>query len=438
MNKIRIQLLLTLFLLILLQATLPAQPSQSRVQVIVTPEDADWTYETGEQADFIVKVLRDGQPVPGAKITYSIGPEQMEAEKSGELTLDSGSGELSGMRLNAPGFVRCEVSSEVDGHTYRSWGTAGFSPEELQPVTAMPDDFDDFWSQAKAELAEIPVDAQLSLLPEFCTPKINVYHLKLTTLAQRNWRGNNSHFYGILSVPKAPGKYPAILNVPGAGARPYFPDTRAEEGLITLSVGIHGVPVTMEPEVYDDLMKGAIFNYWTKGLHDRDEYYYKRVYLGCVRAIDYLFSIPEFDGENLAVTGGSQGGALSIVIAGLDERVKYLAAFYPALSDMKGYLEDRAGGWPHMFRDYDPKKQPQWTEVAPYYDVVNFARRVQAPGWYSWGYNDNVCPPTSMYAAYNVIEAPKELHLFLETGHWTFPEQREAATEWLMKKLKKN
>jgi cephalosporin-C deacetylase len=59
------------------------------------------------------------------------------------------------------------------------------------------------------------------------------------------------------------------------------------------------------------------------------------------------------------------------------------------------------------------------------------------PGWYSWGFNDNVCPPTSMYAAYNVIKAPKELHLFQETHHWTFPEQREQAWNWLYEKLGK-
>ena len=147
--------------------------------------------------------------------------------------------------------------------------------------------------------------------------------------------------------------------------------------------------------------------------------------------------MPEFDGENLAVTGGSQGGALSIITAGLDKRVNYLAAFYPALCDLTGYLEGRAGGWPHMFKNYDASLRPNWVKVAPYYDVVNFARNLTVPGWYSWGYNDNVCPPTSMYAAYNSISSPKELHVFHQTAHWTFPEQGEDANTWLMKMLKK-
>jgi cephalosporin-C deacetylase-like acetyl esterase len=159
--------------------------------------------------------------------------------------------------------------------------------------------------------------------------------------------------------------------------------------------------------------------------------------MGCVRANDFLTSLPEYDGTNLGVAGGSQGGALSIITAALDPRVKYLAAYYPALSDVTGYLKGRAGGWPHLFdknnATYNNTKEK--LETIKYYDVVNFARLLKIPGYYSWGFNDEVCPPTSMYASYNVITAPKELHLVLETGHWTYPEQREKFNNWIVGKL---
>jgi cephalosporin-C deacetylase-like acetyl esterase len=173
-------------------------------------------------------------------------------------------------------------------------------------------------------------------------------------------------------------------------------------------------------------------------MDDKDRFFYKRVYMGCVRANDFITSLPQFDGVNLAVIGGSQGGALSIVTAALDSRVKSLVALYPALSDVTGDLSGRAGGWPHYFE----KPNRVWNETPsklatlPYYDVVNFARRLQIPGFYTWGYNDETCPPTSMYASYNVISAPKELYLALETGHWTFPEQNEKAYGWLFSRLK--
>ncbi len=173
--------------------------------------------------------------------------------------------------------------------------------------------------------------------------------------------------------------------------------------------------------------------YWNYGLDSRDRYYYRRVYLGCVRANDYLTSLPNWNGKDLAVTGGSQGGALSIVTAGLDPRVRAVAAYYPALSDMAGYTAGRAGGWPHMFRITGEGSNRTEAKLltASYYDVVNFARRVKAPGIYSWGYNDETCPPTSTYAAYNVITAPKRLVLALETGHWTVKEQPDLIDAWL-------
>ena len=74
-------------------------------------------------------------------------------------------------------------------------------------------------------------------------------------------------------------------------------------------------------------------------------------------------------------------------------------------------------------------------ETSRYFDAVNFARLIKVPGFYTWGYNDVTCPPTSMYAAYNVITAPKELLLMEETGHWTYPEQGDATTKWLLEKL---
>ena len=150
--------------------------------------------------------------------------------------------------------------------------------------------------------------------------------------------------------------------------------------------------------------------------NNRDTHYYKRVYLGCVRAVDFLYSLPEFDGNTVGVTGGSQGGALSIVTAGLDPRIKFLAAFYPALCDYAGYLHKRAGGWPHYSRNAQTVAND--VETLASFDVVNFARRVNAPGWYSWGYNDVTCPPTSMYSAYNVIPGVKMCIRDRQTDVW--------------------
>ena len=407
---------------------LNAQPRKELVQVIVAPDKTDWTYDTGERAEFTISVLKNNVPLEDIEVSYKIQPELVDVWEEGTLQLKNGEATIKAKKFKEPGFLRCTATVEVDGKTYSSYATAGFSPEEIEPTTNLPNDFKDFWDNAKNELAKIPIRPFMTLMPERCTDEAEVYHVSLDNV--------NGKIYGILSIPKKDGKFPAVLHVPGAGIRPYYGDAwEAEKGFVSFTIGIHGIPVNLDPEVYQVLMQGALRNYWTVNLDDKDNYYYKRVYLGCVRAVDFIESLDCFDGENIGVTGGSQGGALSIVTAGLDERIDYLAAFYPALSDLTGFLYGRAGGWPHMFRSEFTNKTEK-IETSKYYDVVNFARFVNVPGWYSWGYNDNVCPPTSMHAAYNVIPAIKELHVFQETQHWTFPEQQELKNEWLHGKLK--
>lgn len=173
-------------------------------------------------------------------------------------------------------------------------------------------------------------------------------------------------------------------------------------------------------------------------LDNKDTYYYKRVYIGSVRGIDVLASLEEVDNSKLLVWGQSQGGALSIITAALNKKVKGLVAVYPALSDLTGYLHKRAGGWPHMFNENNAPTMATKAkiETSAYYDVVNFARQINVPGYYTWGYNDETCPPTSMYSAFNQIQAPKELLLVQETGHWTYPEQQQKIFNWIKNFLK--
>lgn len=410
-----------------------AQPSERVVKVLITPDHPNWLYKIGEPVKFNVSVYRNNVLLKGVKLRYEVGPEKMEPTKKETLTLKEGTLALDGGSMKSAGFLRCIATAEVDGKEYRGLTTAGVEPQTIKPTVDNPADFKAFWDNAKADLAKIPMDSRMTLLPERCTELTNVYHVSLQNI-------NSSRFYGILCVPKKEGKYPAILRVPGAGVRPYNGMiAEADKGFITLEVGIHGIPVTMDPNVYVDLSRGALNGYQAANLDDRDRYYYKRVYLGCVRSVDFLTSLPQYDGQNLAVTGGSQGGALSIITAGLDSRVKWLGAYYPALCDVTGYLHGRAGGWPHLFAGNEMayNNKPDRIKTTGYYDVVNFARIVNVPGRYAWGFNDETCPPTSMYAAYNVIPGPKTLDTdFLDTGHWTYPEETEKMMNWLMAQLK--
>jgi cephalosporin-C deacetylase-like acetyl esterase len=425
-------------ILSLLAFPLLAQERVGVIQVRVSTEHSDWRYDMGQHVRFHIAAVQDGHELSGVEVTYKIGPEMLPPRLEQTVTLTGNGGiTVDGGTMSEPGFLRCIATIERNGRTYRGLATAAFHPESIEPTQKDPADFDDFWAAGKAALAKLPIDAKIIPLPEYGNALADCYQVNLQNIGMGT---APSRFYGVLCEPKAPGKYPAVLSVPGAGVRPYHGlAAMAAQGLITLQVGIHGIPVTMDQSVYDSLAAGALANYNTIGLDSRDRYYFKRVYLGCVRANDFLTSLPNWDGAHLAVMGGSQGGALSIVTAALDPRVRGLAVYYPALSDVTGYLHNRAGGWPHMFRAASgplSHRSAEKIETSSYYDVVNFARRIKVPGIYSWGFNDETCPPTSTFSAYNVITAPKKLVLALETGHNQVPEQAVVVDAWLMNLLK--
>lgn len=402
--------------------SISAQIRGTNIVVSVTPDHQDWNYKVGEKASFVVNVRKSGTLLNQVKVDYEAGPVMYPNTKK-TLTLKDGTMKWSG-EMKTPGFYRLKVVAHVDGKDYEGLCTAAFSPEKIKPFAQEPKDFDDFWKKALDEARQIDLNPTKVLLPERCTKDVNVYEV---SYHNNRW---GSKMYGILSIPVKPGKYPALLRVPGAGVRPYSGDTYTAPGkCIVLEIGIHGVPVTMEQKVYDDLANAALNGYWDTNLENPDRNAYKRVVTGAVRGVDMIASLDEWDGKTVGVTGSSQGGFLSLAVAALDKRVTFLAAVHDAMCDYEAELHGVAGGWPHYF--YHAKMNAitkARLEGARYYDGVNFARRITVPGWYSFGYNDEVVPPTSAYGLYNTIKAPKILSLYQMTGHFWYQEQWD---EWL-------
>ena len=440
--------LLMLTVLLMLAVGLRAQIRGNNIVVTVEPNHKDWNYQVGETATFTVEVRRSGTLVDHVSISYEAGPEMYPTEKREGVVLKDGTMQHKG-KMQKPGFYRLKVVANVGGRDYTGTCTAAFSPERLQPTTVMPADFDSFWSKAIEEARWTSLEPTKRLLPERSTKDVNVYEVSFQNV---RW---GSRTYGILAVPvdadgiNASGKkYPALLRVPGAGVRPYQGDPwTASKGVIVLEIGIHGIPVTMDQGIYDRLADGALNCYWNYGMDDRDQSYYKRVVLGCVRAIDYIEEFTPWDGRNLAVTGSSQGGFLSLATAGLDKRVSCYGAVHAALCDHTASLKGVACGWPHYFYgSLSPNPSPKGegskdgslkskVETSRYYDGVNFARRITCPGWFSFGYNDDVVPPTTAYATYNIVTAPKELHPYQQTAHFWYQEQWDEWQAWILKQL---
>ena len=410
--------------------SLQAQIRGSEIQVLVQPNHQDWTYKTGEKATFAVSVLKSGTLLDNVSIDLAAGPEMYQDVKKSQ-TLKNGTLQLTGT-MKQPGFYRVDVTAHVGGKDYKGACGAAFAPEQLQPSTLMPKDFSDFWQDAIREARKTPLEPTKRLLPERCTKDVNVYEVSFYNM---KW---GSRTYGILCVPVKEGRYPALLRVPGAGVRPYGGDIyTASQGAITLEIGIHGISVTMEQGVYDDLHNGALSGYWEFGMDDRDKSYYKHVIIGCIRALDYIEEYTPWNGKECGVTGSSQGGFLSLATAGLDKRITFYAPVHAALCDHTNSLKGIACGWPHYFYSNKGKGMDKQIETSRYYDGVNFARLItdKQHGWFSFGYNDDVVPPTTAWATYNTVIGPKEISPYQATWHFWFQEQWDEWENWLLKQM---
>lgn len=412
------------------QPTAPPAPPAPPAHVHIVASHADWQYRVGDTAVFTIQVRRGASPVAGVPLVVQYGAERMKPMHVDTMRSSAG-GHVIRAALSAPGFLRLTVRPMASATDTAVMATVGFSTDAINSTVDAPADFERFWTDAIAQARKTPLDPKLTPRPDLSTTDVAVYHVSF----QNHKVG--SRLYGMLSVPRAPGRYPAVLTVPGAGVRPYFPNTRlAARGVVHLSIGIHGIPVDRDSLLYNELRATALAGYNAFGVDHRDTYYYKRVFVGAVRAGDFLLSLPQVDTSRYVVQGGSQGGALTLVAAALDSRVKAIAVTHPAMGDQMAYRLGRAGGWPHLFEDTTRlASMAQVVKTIPYYDAVNFARRVRVPGIYSWGFNDMTVPPTSMYAIFNQITAPKELFIVKEIGHIRVPEQVRRMDDWLLKQV---
>ena len=408
-------------------------PHRSDYLWLTVPNHADWLYKVGEKAKVEVTFCLYGIP-QDVEVQYEIGPDEMPATSKGKAMLKNGRAVIDMGTMRQPGFLDLRLTASVADKTYKHHVKVGFSPELLKPYTKNPADFDAFWKANLEEARKTPVTVSCVKSDKYTTDEVDCYLLKIRTDKRHS-------VYGYLTRPKQAGKYPVVFCPPGAGIKTIKEPMRnhyyAKNGFIRLEMEIHGLHPEMTEEQFKEI--SAAFSdengYVENGLDDRDNYYMKHVYTGCVRAIDYLCSLPDWDGRNVFVQGGSQGGALSLITAALDQRVTGCVANHPALSDVAGYLDHRAGGWPHMNRQHN-MLTPAKVATLQYYDVVNFARRIKCPVYLTWGYNDDVCPPTTSYIVWNLITAPKESLITPINEHWTTPDTNYRQMLWIKDHLK--
>ncbi len=393
-----------------------ASAPKARDFVTVTAERAGAVYARGEAVTFVVTVTVAGRTVEAGEVEWSLSKDGVAPVTTGRAPLAQGRATVTG-RLAEPGFLQCRVTYQTPSARLTALGGAAVAPQEIPPSQPAPADFASFWAAQKRRLAAVPAR------PRLTPAKSPAAGIETFDLQAESIGAPVSGYFARPAGAKV-RSLPAILTVHGAGVRSSNLAAAAgwaREGALALDLNAHGLPNGREAAFYETLAKGELKDYRTAGRSSRESIHFLGMFLRLVRAIDVLTEQPEWDGRTLVVFGSSQGGAQAIAAAGLDPRVSFFVAGVPAMCDHTGFLAGRISGWPKFIATNEKSPPPEVVQAVRYYDAVNFAARARAPGFFTVGFIDTTCPPTSVYAAYNALRTRKDIFHDVAAGHTNTP-----------------
>ena len=296
------------------------------------------------------------------------------------------------------------------------------APEEFRPGFEEPKDFRKFWRKQLRKMRREKMEVKLSPVPVPGEDGENYlcYDLEINCLSFRPVRG-----YLALPRDARPHSLPIAIFAHSAGVLT-APWTKASvqkavslaktgHGAIALDINAHGI-LNGQDDAYYEAMQAELHDYSSRTVTDHESFYFRGMFLRLVRALDYLCSRQEWDGKRVLITGGSQGGAQSAALAGLDRRVTMVVVDVPAMWDMGGMLKGRSSAWTKPL-ERDGIDSPA-AKIMPYYDASNFMRHYKGELVVNVGLIDMTCPPAGVWSVYNVCPArTKTMHPCAWKGH---------------------
>lgn len=292
-----------------------------------------------------------------------------------------------------------------------------------------PEDFDDFWDIALAELGETAPETWWEPV-DFATSVADCRDLWF-----RGVRG--ARIYAKCLIPKTKPRG-VILMFHGytMNSGDWFEKlVYAAEGFIVLAMDVRGQGGRSEDVggVLGTTLRGHI----VRGLEGPpQDMLYRHIFLDCAQLARIALDL----GEGLPVyaTGLSQGGALTLACAALEPRVERIVPWYPFLCDYKRVWEmdlareayDEMQVW---FRRHDPthEREDEVFHKLGYIDIQHLAPRIKAATLMATGLMDTICPPSSQFAAFNKITAPKEMVIYPDFGHEGLPGMNDRTFQFL-------
>lgn len=291
--------------------------------------------------------------------------------------------------------------------------------KDYQAGEVAPDDFDAFWASTLAEARKTPLEVKWEPNP-FGLKFLDSYNVTFQGFAGQPIKA-------WMTLPKERGgKIPCVVEYIGYGGGRSF----ASEWLLWPNLGYahfvmdtRGQGSEWSPGDTADFEGGSnpqVPGFMTRGILDPKNYYYRRVFTDAVRAIEAAQSHAAVDPDRIAVTGGSQGGGISIAAASLAPQVKVLMPDVPFLCHYRRATEISAS-YPYQeiskfLQTHRDKVEQVFANLA-YFDGIHFAQRCRCEALYSVGLMDEVCPPSTVYAAYNRHQGPKQIRVWEYNHH---------------------
>lgn len=288
-----------------------------------------------------------------------------------------------------------------------------------KPSRKEPADFDLFWQSTLEETRKFSLDPQFNIIEN---------ELKTVVTYDVTFNGfGGQPIKGWFSLPaKSDGPLPCIIEFIGYGGGRGFPLdwlVWPSAGYAHFVMDTRGQGSTWRKGDTPDIGSGsnpAIPGFMTQGILDPATYYYRRLFADAVRAVETACGHPAVDPSRLAVTGGSQGGGISIAAVALVPEVGVLMADVPFLCHFRRAMEI-TDAFPYQeivayCKTHRDKVETVFNTLA-YFDGVNFAPRINARSLFSVGLMDDTCPPSTVYAAYNYLTCEKEIRVYQFNRH---------------------